>query len=93
MADEQNVFENAKSKDMREVVKRGYQESDYYALYGVRKKPADWQEKILKCFIDLLDTDSIIVDWGAGTGDPFARWLLQQRMKVIAVECSAKHIC
>ena len=79
--------------NMRDIVKRGYQEGDYYALYGVRKQPLDWQERILKQFVDLLNRGSTVIDWGAGTGDPHDRWLLQHGMKVIAVECSAKHIC
>jgi len=79
-------------KDMRDIVKRGYQEGDYYALYGVRKQPLDWQTQILKRFVDLLDAGSAVIDWGAGTGDPHDRWLSQQGMKIIAVENSAKHI-
>jgi len=84
--------ENAKERDMREVVKRGYQEGDFYALYGVRENPTDWQERVLQSFADMLSTGNSILDWGAGTGYPYDRWLWQRGMKITAVESSEKHI-
>ena len=80
-------------KNMRDFVRRGYQDGDFYALYGVRKQPLDWQIKCLERFVALLTPGSTVVDWGAGTGDPHDRWLLKQGLKVIAVEGVAKHIC
>jgi len=69
-------------KDMRDIVKRGYQEGDYYAQYGVRKQPLNWQAQILKHFVNLMNTGSTIIDWGAGRGDPYDRFLIEQGMKV-----------
>ena len=78
--------------NMKDIVKRGYQEGDFYSLYGTREQPLDWQSTILKRFADLLNMGSTIIDFGAGSGDPYDRWLLHQGMNVVAVESSAKHI-
>lgn len=84
--------ETTAAQRMREVVRSGYDEGDYYGLYGRRNLPKKWQQALLRRFVQLLPESAAVLDWGAGNGDPYLRWLLAHGCRATAVEFSRRHL-
>lgn len=78
--------------DMRSIVRAGYEAGDYAARYRKEEKIDPWAVPFMQRFVAALPVGGKVLDWGAGTGVPYDRWLVQQGFSVTGVDITEKHV-
>ncbi len=81
-------------KNMREIVKKGYEDGDYYRQYRLKEQMDSYplEKKNIDRLMDMLPREAEILDLGCGSGVPFDRYLVQQGFRVTGVDFVQKHI-
>jgi 2-polyprenyl-3-methyl-5-hydroxy-6-metoxy-1,4-benzoquinol methylase len=81
-------------RDMREIVKKGYEEGDYLKFYRLVEEIDEYPSE--KANIDrmtaLLQKGAKILDLGCGPGIPFDKYLAEQDFRITGVDFVQKHI-
>ncbi|MEK6895928.1 MAG: class I SAM-dependent methyltransferase [Nanoarchaeota archaeon] len=80
------------AKDMRKIVKEGYEKGDYAGTFRTSNKPNKMEESFLKKLLKLLPKNLHVLDFGCGIGVPFDKYLVEHGCKVTGVDISQKHI-
>jgi SAM-dependent methyltransferase len=79
-------------QDMRSIVRVGYETGDYAAYYRKEASIDPWAEPFMQSFAAALPAGGRVLDWGAGTGVPYDRWLVQLGFSVTGVDIAEKHV-
>ena len=79
-------------KNMREIVRKGYNEGKYEETYARTNQKIDRIEKAF-CdeLIERLKGDKLL-DLGCGTGMPYTKYFAKKGLKTTGVDISEKHI-
>lgn len=81
-------------RDMREIVKRGYEEGDYLEFYRLDEEIDEYP--LAKANIDrmtaFLQKGAKILDLGCGPGIPYDKYLAEQDFRITGVDFVQKHI-
>lgn len=79
-------------KDMREIVRQGYNEGTYEETYGRKTRGLDNLEKAFCNELIARIKGDKILDLGCGTGVPYDKYFTQKGFEVTGVDISEKHI-
>jgi cyclopropane fatty-acyl-phospholipid synthase-like methyltransferase len=81
-------------RDMREIVKKGYEEGDYYKFYRLGEGIDDYpmEKSNVDRLTGRLEEGARILDLGCGSGIPFDKYLADQGFQVTGVDFVQKHI-
>ncbi len=79
-------------KDIRRIVKEGYELGDYPGLFRRDSEPNEMERRFLTRLLSLCSVNPRILDLGCGTGVPVDRYLALQGAVVTGVDISPKHI-
>ncbi len=81
-------------RDMREIVKKGYEEGDYYKFYRLSERMDEYplEKSNVDRLTALLPNGARILDLGCGSGIPFDKYLADQGFQITAVDFVQKHI-
>lgn len=83
----------SENKDMREIVKEGYEKGDYDKKYrGDETKIGAKEEELFADFLKNLSDKPKVLDFGCGTGRPYVEYLLEKGCKVTGIDICKKHI-
>lgn len=82
----------AMMKDMRQIVKEGYEKGNYAGIFRVSDKPNEMEERFLKKLLELLPENPHILDFGCGIGVPIDKYLVEHGCGVVGIDISPKHI-
>lgn len=80
-------------KNMRELVRKGYNEGSYEEKYSRKNMNMDELEKFL-CneIIKRTEKEAKILDLGCGTGLPYNKYFVKKGFKLTGVDISERHI-
>ncbi len=81
-------------ENMRKIVKKGYEEGDYYKFYRLKDSIDEYptEKRNIDKLIDMLPDGGNILDLGCGSGVPFDLYLVQRGFRVTGVDFVQKHI-
>ncbi len=81
------------TKNMRKLVKKGYNEGNYQNFYGRKSRKLTTFDKLM-CdeLLSRLKINSKILDLGCGVGLPYDYYFLKKDFRVIGIDISEKHI-
>jgi 2-polyprenyl-3-methyl-5-hydroxy-6-metoxy-1,4-benzoquinol methylase len=79
-------------KDMRKIVREGYENGDYAKAFRVGKILTDFERRFFDSFLALLPRKPRIVDFGCGTGVPYDRYLVEHGSVLTGLDISRKHL-
>lgn len=81
------------AKNMRDLVKQGYNQGHYETCYGRRSSKLSAFDKFI-CgeLISRLPKVSTIIDLGCGTGLPHDKYFVKNKIKITGIDISEKHI-
>jgi SAM-dependent methyltransferase len=80
------------TKDMRKLVREGYEKIDYVEAYRSNSEPNDMEKNFLNKLIKLIPKHAKILDLGSGTGIPFDKYLVAQGFDMTGIDFSQKQI-
>jgi SAM-dependent methyltransferase len=80
------------SKEMREIVKDGYEKGCYLKKFRSVNTMNATQKQFLQRFVALVSPSGTVVDLGCGSGVPFDRYLVDRGFHVMGYDFSEKHI-
>ena len=78
--------------EMRELVRKGYDEGDYFEHYRKDLVIDDLEKWLLREFLQRVPSGGTILDLGSGPGVPFDRHLVDEGFSVTGIDISEKHI-
>jgi len=78
--------------EMRELVRKGYEEGEYFEHYRKDLAIDDLEKWLLREFLQRVPSGGTILDLGSGPGVPFDRHLVDQGFLVTGIDISEKHI-
>lgn len=76
---------------MRDLVKHGYEEGDYYTKYRKNHAFTTTEQAFLTAFIKKLRGREVL-DLGCGPGVPFDKYLVDNELEVTGIDISEKHV-
>jgi SAM-dependent methyltransferase len=81
-------------REMREVVKKGYEEGDYYKFYRLREEMEEHPpgKSNVDRLTDALQEGAKILDLGCGPGIPYDKYLVDRGFQITGVDFVQKHI-
>ncbi len=80
-------------KDMRNIVKKGYNYGKYDVKYARTKSiPENFAKSLCDELISQLKSDSKILDLGCGVGLPFDKYFSKKGLSVTGIDISKRHI-
>jgi 2-polyprenyl-3-methyl-5-hydroxy-6-metoxy-1,4-benzoquinol methylase len=79
-------------KDMREIVKQGYEQGDYEKHFRNSNSMNNIEKEFMSKLQEILPENSKVLDLGCGTGIPFDDYLVKNNHSVIGVDFCEKHI-
>jgi len=77
---------------MRELVRKGYDEGDYFEHYRKDLEIRGLEKWMLSEFMQRVPNGGMILDIGSGLGVPFDRYLVDEGFSVTGIDISEKHI-
>ncbi len=77
---------------MKELVRKGYEEGEYFEHYRKDLVIDDLEKWLLKEFLQRIPSGGAILDLGSGPGVPFDRHLVDEGFSVTGIDISEKHI-
>jgi len=80
------------TKDIRKIVKKGYEKGDYAGHFRTNSQPNKMEKKFLDRLAGLIPKSAKILDFGCGIGIPFDKYLVGKGFKVTGVDITYKHI-
>ena len=81
------------NKDMREIVKKGYEEGNYDLEYRQGKiKIGNKEKEFFEQLLKNLPAEPHVLDFGCSTGKPYAGYLIKKGCRVTGIDISQKHI-
>ncbi len=79
-------------RNIRNIVKEGYQKGDYVGYFRSNSQPDGIQKKFLDYLTAHLLDGSKILDMGCGIAVPFDKYLADRGFKITGVDFTHKHI-
>ena len=81
------------AQNMRKLVRQGYNEGNYNKFYDRKSSKLTPFDKLM-CdeLISRLKEDSQILDLGCGTGLPYDKYFVKNKMNLTGIDISEKHI-
>lgn len=80
------------TKDIRKIVKEGYEKGDYAGCFRTSLQPNKMEKKFLDCLIALVPGAEKILDFGCGIGIPCDKYLANKGFIVTGIDFASKHI-
>lgn len=80
------------TKDIRRIVKEGYEKGDYEGYFRTCLQPNDIEKKFLELLVGLIPNSGKILDFGCGIGIPCDKYLADKGFSIIGVDIAEKHI-
>ena len=77
---------------MKDLVKKGYEEGEYFEHYRKDLVIDDLEIWLLREFLQRVPSGGTILDLGSGPGVPFDRHLVDEGFSVTGIDISEKHI-
>jgi len=78
--------------EMRELVRKGYDEGNYFEHYRKDLEIRGLEKWMLREFMQKVPSGGMILDLGSGPGVPFDRHLVDEGFSVTGIDISEKHI-
>ena len=78
--------------EMKDLVKKGYEEGEYFEHYRKDLVIDDLEIWLLREFLQRVPSGGTILDLGSGPGVPFDRHLVDEGFSVTGIDISEKHI-
>ena len=78
--------------EMRELVRKGYEEGEYFEHYRKDIVIDDLEKWLLREFLQRVPSGGAILDLGSGPGVPFDRHLVDEGFSITGIDISEKHI-
>lgn len=79
-------------KDIRKIVKEGYEKGDYAGHFRTRPQPNAMEKKFLNRLVALIPKAAKILDLGCGIGIPFDKYFADKGFQVIGIDVAHKHV-
>jgi cyclopropane fatty-acyl-phospholipid synthase-like methyltransferase len=81
------------AQDMRKLVKEGYNKGSYEKVYERESNKLELFEKLM-CdeLISRLPKNSKVLDLGCGTGLPYDKYFVDNKINLIGIDISERHI-
>lgn len=80
-------------KNMRKIVKQGYEKGDYIKDYKrTKKKISSFKKWLFDELFMRIPKKSSVLDFGCGAGVPYDNYLINKGYKVTGIDISEKHI-
>lgn len=79
-------------KDIRKIVKEGYEKGGYAGHFRTSSKPNKMEKKFLDRLAGFVPEGAKILDLGCGIGIPFDKYLVDKGLKVTGIDVVHKHI-
>ncbi len=79
-------------KDMREIVKGGYNQGHYNESFRQNRTLTKLETKFLDELVSRLKPKSKVLDWGCGTGFPYDQYLISRGFEVVGIDFSTTHL-
>jgi len=80
------------AKDIRKIVKEGYEKGDYVGHFRTNHKLTKLEKRFLDHLVALLPENGEILDLGCGIGIPFDKYLADHNLKITGIDVASKHI-
>ena len=77
---------------MRELVRKGYDEGDYFEHYRKNQVIDSLEKWMLEEFMERVPRGGMILDLGSGPGVPFDKHLVDEGFSVTGIDIIEKHI-
>lgn len=82
----------SRSRDLRRVVRRGYEQGDCAGVFRKDARLNETQRHFLNSLLDVLPVGATVLDMGCGTGIPFDKYLEEHGRKVTGIDFCHKHL-
>ena len=79
-------------KEMREIVKEGYENGHYLEKFRSGKTMNETQMQFLQRLVALVPPLGTVIDLGCGSGVPFDRYLVDNGLQLVGYDFAEKHI-
>ena len=80
------------TKDIRKIVKEGYEKGDYASHFRTNWRPNKIEKKFLDRLAGLVPKAAKILDFGCGIGIPFDKYLAGKGFKIAGIDITCKHL-